>query len=171
MDSDESEMKAVADELKQYQAWRMAQKSINKVELKTEKIDNVVKQVKEKKPRTEAQLMATAKMRDALKTRHTGIENKKSEHSEKYQKKMEETQDKADKLKEAFPDLKVVVKSAVGRPKGVKNPPQDPTPYISDTEDEPKPITVKTKKPLVGKTIASVNQDLMSAYLNRLNNF
>ena len=167
MDSDEYEMKAVADELKQYQAWRMAQKSINKVELKTEKIEPVVK---EKKPRSEAQL--AARMREALKTRHTGIENKKSEHSEKYQKKMEETQEKADKLKEAFPDLKVVVKSAVGRPKGGKNAPQDPTPYISDTEDEP--VKAVIKKPIVTKklqSMASVNQDLMGAYLNRLNNF
>lgn len=172
MDGDD-EVKRVSDEIKQYEAWKLAQKQINKVELKAEKVE---KPVKEKKERTEKQKEATARMREALLTRRKDHNEKKTEHTEQYQKKIEETKERASKLKEAYPELNVVVKSSVGRPKGVKNPPSDPTPYISDEEDAPvksvhnKPLPTKPVK-LVNRTMASVNQDLMSAYLSRLNNF
>jgi hypothetical protein len=172
MDGDD-ELKRVSDEIKQYEAWKLAQKQINKVELKAEKVE---KPVKEKKERTEKQKEATARMREALLTRRKDHNEKKTEHTEQYQKKIEETKERASKLKEAYPELNVVVKSSVGRPKGVKNPPTDPTPYISDEEDAPVPSRVNKPLPtkpikLVNRTMASVNQDLMSAYLSRLNNF
>lgn len=165
MDADD-DLKRISDEIKQFEAWKLAQKQINKVELKAEKVEQPVK---EKRERTDKQKEATARMREALLTRRKDHNEKKTEHTEQYQKKIEETKEKASKLKEAYPDLKVVVKSSVGRPKGVKNPPTDPTPYISDTEEEPKP-KAKPKLP-PRQSIASVNQDLMSAYLSRLNNF
>lgn len=172
MDADD-DLKRISDEIKQFEAWKLAQKQINKVELKAEKVEQPVK---EKRERTEKQKEATARMREALLTRRKDHNEKKTEHTEQYQKKIEETKEKASKLKEAYPDLKVVVKSSVGRPKGVKNPPTDPTPYISDEEDAPtksvssKPLKSKPIK-MVNHSMASVNQDLMSAYLSRLNNF
>jgi hypothetical protein len=170
----EDDLKRISDEIKQFEAWKLAQKQINKVELKTEKIEKVEKP---KKERTEKQKEATARMREALLTRRKDHNDKKTEHTEEYQKKIEETKEKAHKLKQAYPDLNVVVKSSVGRPKGVKNPPVDPTPYISDEEDAPvksvvnKPLPTKPIKKLVNHSLATVNQDLMSAYLSRLNNF
>jgi hypothetical protein len=79
-------------------------------------------------------------------------------------------QEKADKIKEVLPTAKVVVKSRVGRPKGTKNPPTEPTPAQSESEeDEERPVVSKVKKPLPTRPIEIRRVSNIQDYLDRLN--
>jgi hypothetical protein len=137
-------MEFTDDDRKEYELWKASKNSITKIEVQAEKVDPLVK--KEKKPRTEKQLEATKRMREALLTRRKDHNEKKTEHSEQYKIKMLEAHEKADQIRELNPNAHVVVKSKVGRPRGVKNPPVDPTPYQSDEEEEAERIAPEPKK-------------------------
>lgn len=161
------------DERKQYDDWKASKNHITKIEVQAEKIEHIPK---EKKPRTEKQLEATKRMREALSTKRKDHNDKKTEHTELYKQKMTEAYEKADKIKELVPNAKLVVKSRVGRPKGVKNNPIEPTPAVSDDDEEElivtapivKERTVPIKKP-VGKLITPHNISSVDAYLRKLN--
>ena len=122
------------DDKKEYELWKASKNSITKIEVQAEQIEPLPK--KEKKPRSEKQIEACKKMREALLSRRKEHNEKKTEHTEQYKIKMLEANEKADQIRELNPKVKVVVKSKVGRPRGAKNPPVNPTPYQSDNEEE-----------------------------------
>jgi len=163
-------MEFTDDDRKEYELWKSSKNNISKIEVQAEKIEPVVK---EKKPRTEKQLEATKRMREALSSRRKEHNEKKTEHTDLYKQKMVEAYEKADKIKEMVPNAKIVVKSKVGRPKGVKNSSVIPTPAISDDDDEEVEIKQPVRRaPLakpVGKTITSQNISLVDEYLRKLN--
>jgi hypothetical protein len=160
------------EEKKQFDLWKSSQKNITKIEVQADKVEPLPK--KEKKPRTEKQIEATKRMREALLSRRKDHNEKKTEHSDLYKQKMQEAQEKADVIRELNPDVKVVVKSRVGRPKGRKNLPTDPTPYQSDAEDEDEiePPKNRTLKPKQSQLV--VHQPRMSSlemYMRKLNGY
>jgi hypothetical protein len=171
------------EDRKQFEQWKATQKNkelalslpsgITKIEVQAEKVESLPK--KEKKPRTEKQIQALQKMREALLTKRKEHNEKKTEHTEQYKLKMQEAEEKADVIRELHPTAKVVVKSRVGRPKGRKNLPTDPTPYQSDAEEEEE--TEGSREPPRNKTLPpkpKENLPRMSAlemYLRKLNGF
>jgi len=149
-------------QLKEFEEWKKAKGTITKIEVKPEPVEPLPK--KEKKPRTEKQIEATRRMRDALATNRKEHNTKKTEHTELYQKSMEVAREKADTIKELVPMAKVVVKSRVGRPKGSKNPPTDPTPCQSDDDEPPrKPIVIPTK-PVLKKSPLQLYIESLNRY-------
>lgn len=169
---DEPQLTKMSNDIREYEAWKASRNQIKSIELKSDPIP-IPEKVKPKKERTEKQLAATARMREALMTNRSATNTKKTEHTEQYQKNIEETKTKASELQKVFPSAKITVKSAVGRPKGSKNPPVDPTPYVSDTEDDIPPSRVVKKVPprKEQQSIVCVNENLMNSYLSKLNNF
>ena len=156
------------DDRKEYEAWKATKSNITKIEVKPEAVPDLPK--KEKKPRTEKQLEATRRMREGLAKRRAEGQDTKREHSEAFQKSMSVAQEKADKIKEVLPTAKVVVKSRVGRPRGAKNPPTDPTPAQSESEeDEPAPVSSRIKKPIPSRPIEIRRVSNIQDYLDRLN--
>jgi len=155
-------------ELKEFEAWKATKSAITKIEVKPEPVPEPPK--KEKKPRTEAQIEATRRMREGLAKRREEGQDTKREHSQAFQKTMSIAQEQADKIKEVLPMAKVVVKSRVGRPKGTKNPPTDPTPAQSESEEEEeRPVVSKVKKPLPTRPIEIRRVSNIQDYLDRLN--
>ena len=157
-------------QLKEFEDWKKAKANITKIEVKPEPVEPLPK--KEKKPRTEKQIEATRRMREALSTNRKEHNTKKTEHTELYQKSMEVAREKADTIKELVPMAKVVVKSRVGRPKGSKNPPTDPTPCQSDNEEEELPKkSIQPKKPIVIPTKPVLTKSPLQLYLESLNRY
>jgi hypothetical protein len=116
------------------------------------KPEKVIK-VKEKKPRSEAQLAATARMREALAIRRSeGVrEYGATVHSDEYKKSLDDAQEVADKLT-LTTGIKTVVKKPAGRPKGSRVVKEAPTPYApSDEEEEEEEIP-----PLVKQAIRNI---------------
>ena len=163
-------MELTDDERKEFDSRKSSKNNITKIEVQAEKIEPVVK---EKKQRTEKQLAATARMREALSSRRKEHNEKKTEHTDLYKQKMVEAYEKADKIKEMVPNAKIIVKSKVGRPKGVKNSSILPTPAISDDEEEEVEIKQPVRKvPItkpVGKALTPYNISLVDEYLRKLN--
>lgn len=159
------------NDIREYEAWKASRNQIKSIELKSEPMPIPVP--KEKKPRTQKQLDATQRMRDALMNNRSATNTKKTEHTEQYQKNIEETKTKASELQKVFPDAKITVKSNVGRPKGSKNPPLDPTPYQSDVDDDaPRPTPKKKIPPRQQpqqQPLERINESLMNSYLSKLN--
>jgi hypothetical protein len=161
-------MEMTDDERKEYEAWKASKSNITKIEVKPEVVPDLPK--KEKKPRSEAQIEATRRMREGLAKRRADGQDTKREHSEAFQKTMSIAQEKADKIKEVLPMAKVVVKSRVGRPKGTKNAPTDPTPAQSESdEEEERPVISKVKKPIPSRPIEIRRVSNIQDYLDRLN--
>jgi len=163
-------MDLTEDERKEYDAWKATKNNITQIEVQAEKVEPLPK--KQPKPRTEKQLEATKRMRDALLTRRKEHNEKKTEHSDMYKQKMDEAFQKAEQIKEINPRAKVVVKSSVGRPKGVKNKPTDPTPAQSESEEEEEPKLPNKIQPKIPKPISIPKQNRISnveEYLRRLN--
>jgi hypothetical protein len=119
------------------------------------KPEKVVK-VKEKKPRSEAQLAATARMREALALRRS--EGKKeygaTVHSDEYKKSIAEAEEMADKLT-LTTGIKTVVKKPAGRPKGSRVVKEAPTPYVP-SDDEAPPDEEEEIPPLVKQAIRNI---------------
>ena len=159
------------DEMKEFKAWKTFKNNIAKVELKPDKVEPMERIQKEKKPRTQAQIDATARMREALLTCRKATNTKKTEHTEKFKQTLKEVDEKADKIRELNPDIKVVVKSRIGRPKGQKNLPVKPTPMGSDDEEEEQ--VYKEQKALVkqvkAETRAVVHRSSLDNYMAKLN--
>jgi hypothetical protein len=159
------------DEKNEFELWKASKNNITKIEVQADKIEPLPK--KEKKPRTDKQIEATKKMREALLNRRKEHNNKKTEHTEQYKMKMLEAEEKADKIRELNPNAKVIVKSRIGRPRGVKNPPVDPTPYQSDNDDDEAemiPPRNKTLKPRESQLIVNKpNISAMEMWLRKLN--
>lgn len=160
-------MEMTDDERKEFDAWKSTKSNITKIEVKPDPVPDLPK--KEKKPRTEKQLEATRRMLEGLAKRRAEGQDTKREHSDAFKKSMTIAQEKADTIKEVLPTAKVVVKSRVGRPKGAKNPPTDPTPAQSESDDEERPITAKIKKPIQSKPIDLRRVSNIQDYLDRLN--
>lgn len=114
--------------------------------------------VKEKKPRSEAQLAATARMREALALRR---EKGKSEygatvHSDEYKKSVIEAEDTASRIT-LETGIKTVVKKPAGRPRGSRLVKEAPTPYVpSDNEEEEEEAAEEYIPPLVKKAINEI---------------
>jgi len=161
-------MEMTDDERNEYAAWKASKSSITKIEIKPEPVPDLPK--KEKKPRTEKQMEATKRMREGLEKRRVEGNDKKREHSESFQKVMAVANERAEEIKKVLPEAKVVVKTRVGRPKGTKNPPTDPTPAQSESDDEntPRPVKPKPSKP---KPILVKNVSTVQDYLRRLNGY
>jgi len=159
-----------SDEFKEFKAWKAFKNNIAKVEMKPDKVEPMEKIQKEKKPRTQAQIEATARMREALANNRKATNTKKTEHTEKYKQTMKEVDEKADKFRELNPDVKVVVKSRIGRPKGQKNLPVEPTPMGSDDEEEEQ--AYKEQKKLVKQVKKEViHRSSLDDYMARLNGY
>lgn len=130
---------------------------------------------KEKKPRTEKQIEATRRMREALEKRREGGKQEYgvTKHSPEYKESIQKAEEQAEKLAEET-GVKVVVKKQQGRPKGSKTIKEAPTPaYVSEEdeeeEDEPPQRKVEAKKPVVIKNGKKQNLSRPLTYLERLN--
>ena len=164
------------DDAKAFEEFKKMRKgAITKIEIRPE--PNAPKPVREKKPRSEKQLQAFERMREALKKKHESSKGAKLEESQAYKAKMKQTHDEADKVKEILPNATVVVKNSKGRPRGVKN--SRPTPaYDSDPELEEmpplEPIEEETVKVLpklkrVNTKPPMTVEDQMLLYMKKLN--
>lgn len=114
---------------------------------------------KEKKPRSEAQLAATARMREALAKRR---EKGKSEygatvHSDEYKKSVIEAEDTASRIT-LETGIKTVVKKPAGRPRGSRLVKEAPTPYVPSDNEEEEDEAEETEyiPPLVKKAINAI---------------
>jgi hypothetical protein len=159
-------MEMTEDERKEYDAWKASKSSITKIEVKPESVPDLPK--KEKKPRTEKQIEATKRMREGLEKRRVDGNDKKREHTEAFQKVMSVAQERADEIKKVLPEAKVVVKTRAGRPRGTKNPPVDPTPAQSESDEEDTPVKPKPSKPSPVEQ-PSRKMSNVQEYLMRLN--
>jgi hypothetical protein len=113
--------------------------------------------VKEKKPRSEAQLAATARMREALALRR---EKGKSEygatvHSDEYKKSVIEAEDTASRIT-LETGIKTVVKKPAGRPRGSRLVKEAPTPYVASDNEEEEEAAEEYIPPLVKKAINEI---------------
>lgn len=113
---------------------------------------------KEKKPRSKAQLEATARMREALALRRSGgkTEYGATVHSDEYKKSLDDAQDVADKLA-LTTGIKTVVKKPAGRPRGSRIVKEAVTPYIpSDNDEEEEEEEEEYIPPPVKKAIKNI---------------
>ena len=159
------------DDRKEFEEWKKARGNITKIEIKPEAVADKPVMRKEKKVRTEKQVQAFQKMREALLKKREDNTDIKHTHSKKYNEEMNRAYEKADKVKELIPDAKVVVKSHVGRPKGRKTVKEAPTPAIeSDDEEEDKPISPVNKLPPKAPALKRSNT-VVSSHFNTLNDY
>jgi hypothetical protein len=130
--------------------------------------EKVEEKPKEKKPRTEKQLAATARMRDALAKRREGGKQEygATKHTEAYKESIQKAEEKAEKIKEEV-GVNVVVKKPAGRPKGSKIVKEAPTPHYQSEEEE-EYIPPKKEKRVNVIHVQNQAQRPMS-YLERLN--
>jgi len=120
------------------------------------KPEKIVK-TKEKKPRTKAQLEATARMREALALRRSGgkTEYGATVHSDEYKKSLDDAQDVADKLA-LTTGIKTVVKKPAGRPRGSRVVKEAPTPHVQSDEEEEEEEEEEYIPPPVKKAIKNI---------------
>ena len=135
-------------------------KTATRIEIKAEPLPK-----KPKRPRSEAQIAATLKMREALAAANEkGIQRKAPIHTMQYEKKQEEAEEKATKIREKAPQAKVVVTAAVGRPRGSRTRREAPTPAVESDEEYPP----QSRQEAI-RQVREVLQDPMRAYLSSLN--
>jgi len=161
------------EDRKEFEEWKKARVNITKIEIKPEAVADKPVMRKEKKVRTEKQVQAFQKMREALVKKREDNTDIKNTHSKKYNEEMNKAYEKAEKVKELIPDAKVVVKSHVGRPKGRKTVKEAPTPAIQsedEEEEETKPNS-PVKKPVLKrmKAVVPSNFNALNDYLKKLN--
>ena len=169
------------DDRREFDEWKKARVNITKIEIKPEAVTDKPVMRKEKKVRTEKQVQAFQKMRDALLKKREDNTDIKHTHSKKYNEEMNRAYEKADKVKELIPDAKVVVKSHVGRPKGRKTIKEAPTPAIqSDEEEEDTPNSPVRKPAKEAKappplkrlnTVVPSSFNTLHDYLRKLNGY
>ena len=177
MELSEQKSSFTEDDRKEFEEWKKARVNITKIEIKPEIVADKPVMRKEKKVRTEKQVQAFQKMREALLKKREDNTDIKNTHSKKYNEEMNKAYEKADKVKELIPDAKVVVKSHVGRPKGRKTVKEAPTPAIQSDDDEEEdkpnsPVNKPAKAPPPLKRMNAVvpsNFNALNDYLKKLN--